>query len=186
MVSLDLATMDFFEVEKCERTFEMHVTKPGTLHALGSWFDVFFDRPQSGRKWAKEDEKDAKVNETKQKSAEKETAVGKKTHRESGNTAKADGKSNESKLATGKKEGGGAQDSFVFSTAPTEPTTHWRQAIFYLRNPPLVETGDRILVELLLTRNYDFRRHFRVRLKVSVTRGGKVTHACDHMYYMWR
>eukprot|EP00040_Diaphanoeca_grandis_P006805 m.38672 g.38672 ORF g.38672 m.38672 type:complete len:458 (+) comp17983_c1_seq2:570-1943(+) len=55
-------------------------------------------------------------------------------------------------------------ESVTLSTAPDSPTTHWKQDLFLLDEPLLVEAGDTLTGRCIAIRNPAFRRHLHVHL----------------------
>ena len=87
---------------------------------------------------------------------------------------------------------GDATPPVILSTSPMSPPTHWKQALFYLRNPAVVSAGDRVAVRVRLEQNPSYLRHFRVHLSIKIkgqsgAGGASVApYEAKHTYYMWR
>lgn len=87
---------------------------------------------------------------------------------------------------------GDATPPVILSTSPMSPPTHWKQALFYLRNPAVVSAGDRVAVRVRLEQNPNYLRHFRVHLSIKIkgqsgAGGASVApYEAKHTYYMWR
>jgi len=80
---------------------------------------------------------------------------------------------------------GGRQDSkddgTWYSTSPYHEPSHWKHALLFLEEPPSVYAGDKIHGSVNISRNKFLRRHFQIKLVVSVTRADSKRASCMKM-----
>jgi ubiquinone/menaquinone biosynthesis C-methylase UbiE len=79
---------------------------------------------------------------------------------------------------------GGDCDTFVLSTSPQAPPTHWKQVVFVFPKPEQVKVGDKVTGTIVVERNQYWRRHFEATISFCIN--GSDARSQAKKFELWR